>query len=391
MRRAYGFIVLSAAGVACFSVVDVVYFQTLGYSLAFIGLMAAAFNLAVTATELPFAILFDRYSNKLALQVGNLARIGAFALFFWSVDPQMLLLAQVIAGIAVAAASGTSNALVINQVSASVDDTGATRAFGRITYLVAGASLVGGIVGICLYTLIPRTIWLAAIGFYLAAAVIILGFDDTRAAVEKIPWRTYSNRAFSVVRMRSTVVLILVNASAVAPFLIWQIKFNQVSVSFILLGFLLMNGARLIAPLVLQRVPVKTRSIGLAASCNALAAGLFAVSSDSVSLAMTFALHVLLHTVLIVLASGQFHSLVTNEIRATASSIVSLLDSLVVALVAPLIGWIGQSAGLTPAVGMSCILYVAIAVLARRKRSTQVTATAPEPQQAPNLGTEPHA
>ena len=74
MRNAFAFIALSSAGIACFAAVDVVYFQTLGYSLAFIGLMAAAFNIALTAAELPFAVLFDRYSNKRALQIGNALR-----------------------------------------------------------------------------------------------------------------------------------------------------------------------------------------------------------------------------------------------------------------------------------------------------------------------------
>lgn len=97
MKRAYAFIMLSAAGVACFASVDVVYFQTLGYSLAFIGVMTAAFNLAVTAAELPFAILFGRYSNKLALQLGNALRIVAFALFFINLSEPTLLLAQLLA------------------------------------------------------------------------------------------------------------------------------------------------------------------------------------------------------------------------------------------------------------------------------------------------------
>src|SRR5690349_5862089 len=138
MKRAYAFIMLSAAGVACFASVDVVYFQAFGYSLAFIGVMTAAFNIAVTVAELPFAILFDRYSNKLALQFGNLLRIVAFALFFVNLNEPTLLLAQVVAGIAVAAMSGTSNALVVNQIQA-INANKIAAAFGRISYLAASA------------------------------------------------------------------------------------------------------------------------------------------------------------------------------------------------------------------------------------------------------------
>ena len=179
---------LSAAGVASFSAVDVLFYQSVGVSVAFVGVLVAAFNFAVTAAELPFAILFDRYSNKLALQLGNFIRICAFVLFFFSVSEGGLLVAQILAGIAVAAMSGTSNALVINQIQSSkLNADSIASAFGKISYLSAIAAIVGGLAGVFLFTKSPQAIWLLAIVFFIAAGIVAATFKDTRAEITQEP------------------------------------------------------------------------------------------------------------------------------------------------------------------------------------------------------------
>lgn len=366
MRRAYAFIILSSAGVACFSVIDVVYFTTLGYSLAFIGLMTAAFNAAVAAAELPFAVLFDRYSTKLALQLGNLIRMAAFALFFLNLDPATLVLAQVLAGIGVAATSGTSNALVVNQIQSANPDRLAS-AFGRIAYLVAGAGLVGGVVGVLLFAVEPRAIWLGAIGFFVAAAAVIFGFTDSRGDRVEESWRNYTRRATRVVRSSSALLLVLANASAVAPFLLWQLKFDAFSLGFVLVGYVILNGAGLLGPILMARLRIRTAHVGIVAVLNILALALFGLSSDGWAVGVSFFVHVMLHVVLVALASGLFHSGVDNSVRATAGSAISLADSLVVVVLAPLVGWVGQTWGIGWGIGVSCMTYAAVAGLSRRR------------------------
>lgn len=368
MRRAYAFIILSSAGVACFSVVDVVYFTAAGYTLAFVGLMTAAFNLAVAASELPFAVLFDRYSTKLALQAGNLIRMVAFALFFLNLSPETLILAQVLAGLGVAATSGTANALVVNEIQSTTSDAMAA-AFGRISYLVAAAGIVGGVVGVVLYSVEPRAIWLGAIGFFLAAAAVIFGFRDTRAERPEDSWRQYGAKVLRVVRMPAALLLVLANASAVAPFLLWQVKFDSYSIGFVLVGYLILNGATFLGPLLMSRFRVRTAHVAAVAIANVAAVVAFGLATEVWSIAISFFVHVMLHVVLVALASGLFHSGVENSVRATAGSAISLADSLVVAALAPLVGWIGQSFGLGWGIAVSCVTYVLVALLSLSRRN----------------------
>lgn len=75
------FLVLSVAGVGAFSATDNLYWVKSGYSFSDIAIMAAIFNIGIIVAELPFAVYFDRYSNKRALQLGNILRFSAFFIF----------------------------------------------------------------------------------------------------------------------------------------------------------------------------------------------------------------------------------------------------------------------------------------------------------------------
>ncbi|MFT4234944.1 MAG: hypothetical protein QM607_08115 [Microbacterium sp.] len=363
LGKPYTFIALSAAGVACFGAVDVVYFETVGYSLAFIGVLTAAFNFAVSAAELPFAVVFDRYSNKGALQIGNAVRIMAFLLFFLNLSSGTLIAAEILAGIAVAAMSGTSTALVVNEIE-HLDANKATTAFARISYVSAGAAVVGGGAGLALFVFRPQWIWLGAAMFFVLAGIVVATFPDTRAHIERMPWRQFGREVVVSLRSTRAVVMVLANAAAVAPAVLWQLKFNQVSILFIFAGFLGMQIANLLGPLLLERFHLRAGSLPVIAVLNVIVAIFFALVQHPAAVWTAFAIHVLLHGMMLIVIGGVYHARVPNSVRATAGSVISMADSLVVAVCAPIITIIGQNFGLPSAIALSGALYLAIGGLA---------------------------
>lgn len=356
MTRIYAFYILSAAGVACFTVVDVVYFQTLGYSLAFVGLMTSAFSIAVAATELPFAVLFDRYSNKAALQIGNFVRIAAFSLFFLNLSPELLITAQVLAGIAVAALSGTSNALIINQIP-KADATSISRTFGRLEYLGGAAAILAGLLGLWLFEIKPEFIWLGAIGLYALATVTVFSFKDVDTQVERIPWKQYLSDSIGVVKGPYTLIYIVTNACAVAPFLLWQVKFDMVSLGFVFVGFFVMNVTSVVAPFFLRFIKVSASRVMTLATLNAIATLLFAFLDQPALIVASFLIHVALQILQTIVVAGLFHERIDNDYRATSESLVSMADSLIVAVVAPITMVIGDRWGVEWAITCSIVLY----------------------------------
>ncbi|MDO4241725.1 MAG: MFS transporter [Microbacteriaceae bacterium] len=353
---------LSAAGVACFTPVDVIYFQNLGYSLSFVGLMMAAFNLAVTIAELPFAIVFDRYSNKLALQIGNLLRMIAFAIFFFNLNQPSLVLAQVIAGFAVAAMSGTSNALIVNQIQ-NIDSDKVLSAFARISYLSAAAAILGGVIGVFIFAHNPRYIWVAALCFFIAAGIVAFTFTETKADIEQISLGAFMKKAAKTVSNMRALALIITNGAAVAPFILWQIKFNQVSLTFLVFGFIGMQLATLFGVSLLKTFRVRANHVAIVAFLNIGAVIGFALASGEVAVWVTFVLHVALQGMLAMLVDAIFHAKIPNDVRATSGSVVSLADSLIVAVCAPGIALVAEQFGFTAAIIISCGIYAIITLM----------------------------
>lgn len=360
MKQAYLFIFFTAAAVASFSVIDNVFFLDAGYSLAFIGVMIAVFNISVTASELPFAIFFDRFSNKRAIQIGNLIRIAALALFFLNLGHVELLVAQVLAGVAVAASSGTSQALVVNAIQSS-EPKDIARAFGNIAYVSAGGGMLGGVLGGFLYGWSNSSIWLVSIAFMVAAAVSIFFFKDVQAEEAQIPLREYFRGLSRVARRQSFWVLVLCNGAAVAPVLLWQIKFSATSLTFVVFGFLLMNAGALFAPLVARLARIEPQHIAVVAVANLVAAFLFALAQPGWMTMVSFPIHVIMQTLLVIMASSLYHAEVANGLRGAAGSIVSLFDSLVVAAVAPIVALVATHFGIVWGVLVSAGLYLVIA------------------------------
>lgn len=214
----------------------------------------------------------------------------------------------------------------------------------------------------------PQLIWAGAIVFFLAAGVVIATFTDTRARTERVPWRVYGGDVVRTVTTRHAWILVLTNAAAVAPYLLWQIKFNIVSVLFILAGYWGMPVAGLLGPILLRVWRVNTAHLWILAALNVVAAVTFGLSVSPVFEWITFVLHVLLHGMLQIVAVGLYHAQIPNRIRATAGSIISMADSLVVAVVAPVVALVGQHYGLSWAIMISAGIYAVIAVGGARRR-----------------------
>lgn len=263
--------------------------------------------------------------------------------------------------------SGTSNALVVNQIQ-TIDANRIAGAFARIAYLTATAGIVGGAIGIGVFSVWPQGIWVGAILFFLAAGIVIATFKDTRADIEQLPLRTFARRVLETARTPHAWMLIVTNAAAVAPFLLWQIKFNQVSLAFLFLGYLGMNAANLLGPVFLALLGIRVAHVAVVASLNVAAAIGFAVSEGQVFTWAAFISHVALHGMLQILVSGLFHSGIGNEVRASAGSVISMADSLIVAMVAPLVAIVGQSFGIGWGVAISGVLYLAVAVGGLQRR-----------------------
>lgn len=351
------FLVLTAAGVGAFSATDNLYWKDSGYTLSELGLTAAAFNMGVVLAELPFAIYFDRYSNKKALMAGNICRFLAFFIFFVDGGFAWIIFGQLMAGVGYAAASGTTEALIMNEVE-SADSAVMTRRYSKVYFWSSFSALIAGSAGVGLYFIAPGLIWLSAMAFFAVAGLVIIFMRDVQANDVAMPWPEFRKGLFKSVRLPETYLLVLVNSAAVAPFIFWQIKMGELSLFVLLVGFFAMKGMGALASVAVDRIKIRPVTIYFVMVINAGIVSLFAYTNNAIALPLVFGLHVLAHATLTILAYGKFHSSIENNVRASSGSVVSLMDSLLVAVFAPFVGWLADSGSLVLAILASTVVYM---------------------------------
>lgn len=371
MRRTgfaiWAFLALSGLGVGCFTVADNLYFQSRGYSTAVIGGLVAVFNIAVAVAEIPAAIVFDRRSYWLAIQLGNLTRTAALVLFFLSLGLVADVAAEALAGVGAAAMSGTSYAYVLNRLNG--DPAQQRRALGRIAWLGSAASLLGGLVGAWSFSVSPRSIWLGgAVCMAVAGAALLLGHrgrgsGSSFAKGEVEPLRHYLRGLGVLAAHPRAWMSVIANAALVGPLILWQLRLGGSVIATVLLGFAVMKvagvvGGRLIAG---RRIP--RGLLPLLIGVNAAAIAIFALADHSIIVVASFGAHVVAHVAISVYCSAQFHEVVPDSRRAGASSVVSLLGSGLTALAAIAVGMLAEQSALA-AVVPSLLLYGLVLAIA---------------------------
>ncbi|WP_157085831.1 MFS transporter [Devriesea agamarum] len=368
-RTGYGiwlFLVLSGLGIGSFSAFDNFYFREMGYSVTVIGALAATFTISVALAEIPSAIIFDRKSHWVAIQVGNGLRFLGLAIFFLALGPLGDFSAEVLAGIGAAAMSGTSVAYIINRLGRSTDYQ-LRRAIGAITLLGAATSLAGAGLGFIAFTHNPRYVWgLGALFMALAGIAFFFGRPSVRDASDRPvePLKSYLAGLYTIAFHPRARVVIFADAALVAPFLLWQLRLGDTSLTAVFAGFTVMKIAGILGSHLIRHRHVKRRGFYVIIFLNILAISGFATFENVALIIICFGLHVLFHIAVSVYCQAEFQSVIDSSQRAGATSVVSLLSSFVTGVVAVIVGRFADLGDPFLATLPSIALYGAVALLA---------------------------
>ena len=370
MRRILLFIGISSAGVASFAAVDNIYFtEYLGFDLVTLGLLVGAFNLSVALSELPFSVAFDRFSNRTVLISGHLIRLLAFTLLLTGSSKLQILSAEVFAGMAVAAMSGTSDALVVNQLE-TVSREAAAAAVARIKLVQTLSALAAGVAGVLIFSGFPRGIWALSLVLFAFSLLVVRAIPDTRSSPAE-PFGDFIRLALFALKRHRTILLVLVNAAALPPFILWQLKLGQSSLWLIAIGYVSLCIGGAAAPLIYKIVHLSPAHLLPVAVINMVAAIAFALAAGRALMILIFTIHVMSHGLLIIITQGLFHEGLSNSIRATTLSAVSLMDSALVAVLAPTVTALASWVGIGTSIALSGVIYGCVAIVGSRLDKAQ--------------------
>lgn len=359
------FLAISGLGIGAFNALDNFYFHSLGYSVAFIGGLTAAFNVAVAIAEIPSALIFDRRSHWMAIQLGNLVRTIGLLLFYLSLGPIADMSAEVIAGVGAAAMSGTSTAYILNNLHGAKHET--RRAMATVALIGSATSLLGGGVGVAVFLLQPRLIWLVStVCMVLAGIVFLAGHrrDTGKAHRHVEPLISYV-RGLGLIAIHPRAWLsICANAALVAPLLLWQLRLGSSSLYAILGGFAVMKAAGAVGSQIVAGRRIGRFAILFLLAANIAAVLTFAAAERVWLIILAFGVHVLLHIAISVYCGAEFQAVVPDSRRAGATSVVSLLGSFLTGAAALVVGALADSVSTVAAVAPSIALYACVAAIA---------------------------
>lgn len=106
---------------------------------------------------------------------------------------------------------------------------------------------------------------------------------------------------------------------------------------------------------------IEPRHVAAVAAVNLIAASLFALAPPGWMIMITFPVHVIMQSLLVIMASAPYQAEVPNGLRGAAGSVVSLFDSLVVAVVAPIVALVATHFGVAWGTLVSSVLYHIVA------------------------------
>ena len=344
---------------------DVTYFHSAGLPLVLVMAASSCFDVVSVVSELPTSIVFDHVSPKKMLAVGNVVRAAGLICFavapadFWCV-----LVGQALTGIGSATESGAASALFINDRLR--EETSFEKILGELSEATGLSVVAGGLIGAVLYPVNPVLIWVVPACIYILA-MLPLAAVPARVArggpqSENDLMAGFKESVVKAVHYPEWWMALCMDVGALSIYYLWQVRLGIGSdaVWNQLFGLVMMNVAKAVAGVLNRRLPVGRafRSPALPLVCNIVLCGVLAWSTGLLpGLALFFA-HVTVHSWVLNYYSGRIHAVIDDDERATVFSALSMGNTLVAAVVAPLCGYVADTVSLGAGMSITLIAYL---------------------------------
>ena len=220
----------------------VVFGLSLGFSIAYVGLLLGASRLSQFIFEIPTGIFADTYGRKKSILLCYFFSLFFYLIYFFGSDFYLLLLGSVIGGFALSFMSGAFEALAVDSLALSDKEQFRNKVFVRLTVITTLGFIAGGLVGSAIAYFDLRYIWL----FQAAAAIfaLILGWrflkekffpreaTDKKENVVKILIRKIKEPAAAILRDKKIptmfAVSILISSASAFYLVSWPIIFKEI-------------------------------------------------------------------------------------------------------------------------------------------------------------------
>ncbi|MCH9276480.1 MFS transporter [Bifidobacterium amazonense] len=345
-------------GQGCFLAYYVIAFRQAGLSLALIAVANSLFDVMSVICELPTSVLFDKWSGKKIMVLGAAARLTGFVCFlidssnFW-----MVVAGELLTGFGSSTETGAASALYVAEQEERERRSGtSSRTETKLAELgeAIGLSVIaGGVVGAALYAIAPSLIWVGAGAAYLLAIVTLLRMPDMTVAADRsagaVTLRTLLRDMWRSVmggiRVPECWMVVALDIGAMSIAMLWPLLLgDDYSTMWLqLIGLIAMNGGTAAAGRLGRRFGSTPARLVSYLLIDAVCIAVTAWCGNDVLLIVAFFVSVCAHGLAMNAFCGKVYARVDPDERASAMSVVSLLSTLGIAILQPLVGLLGQS------------------------------------------------
>ena len=342
-------------GQGCFLAYYVIAFQRAGLPLVLISIANSAFDITSVVCELPTSVLFDKWSAKKIMVLGAASRFAGFMLFlFDSSNFWIVLLGELLTGLGSSTETGAASALYVEEREEKERGSGAEsrveRKFAELGETVGLSVILGGVIGAILYRIAPSLIWVGAGVAYLLAMLTLLRMKEHRrrrmANVSLQSLATDLLRSvFRSVRIPECWLLVSLDVGAMSMALLWPLLLggDHDTMWLQLVGLVAMNGASALAGRLGMIIDSTPGRCALYVGVDIVALCFTALVGNDVALLGAFFIHVCAHAMIHNVFCGKLYRVIRPDERASVMSVVSLLSTLAIAVLQPIVGWFGQT------------------------------------------------
>lgn len=327
------------------------YMASKGLTFFQIGLMETIFHLTSFLMEVPTGAIADLYGRKVSRVIGRICSFLSTLLMLLSKDINMIGLAFVFSALGYNFESGAGDALIFDSMKELGKEESYVKVAGITETIMQSAGVIalvlGGYIAMLRYDLVYE------IGLTVTAIALILALSFTEPTIGKV---SYTSNVISGLRKqvsdslavlksepRAAALILLsegFNVFSVTLFFYIQNYYKSLNYSELEIGIILAAGGILAAFAVL-----KAQRIKLASSLRTLMTFLplaaiicfWGVLTPKLGF-LFFILLTLLESLMFVLTGDAINQLIPSQQRATLLSLQSMLFSLFMMLLFPLIG-----------------------------------------------------
>ncbi|MGE7915725.1 MFS transporter [Lysinibacillus xylanilyticus] len=366
----------------------ILYLLHLKFSLYEIGILQAILNITMTVFELPSGIISDYLRRRKTLFLGHLFIILYMLIFVFSQDFWFLALGHVIYGIGLSLISGTEESYLYE----SYEKEGKVESYGKgigiyVACVTAALALSMGLGGY-LQLISWHLIFYMGIFMHLLSLIFIFSLEDVdiyeKSSKQSI--KSILNDSYNVLRENTTLIYLIfalaIFSSIISVYYMYgqKLLFNlQIDIKEVGLIFSIISLLQVVISLVSSRISDKYNQKDTIFFILFIILIFYLVSliNNTYLVLLAFIVINTLYALFEPITSVLFNNEVKTNIRATLLSVINLATSLIMAIIFPLIGFLGEYIDLNIVlviVGVSSLMvcFFCLVVYFKRKQPNRI-------------------